>query len=101
MMRRPPRSTLFPYTTLFRSARDNARLIKTLLHLRDIGNTIIVVEHDEETILSSDYMVDIGPGAGGHGGKIVVSGYLEKLLEDKKYKYLTPDYLCGEQKNEN
>ena len=62
-------------------ARDNARLIKTLLHLRDIGNTIIVVEHDEETILSSDYLVDIGPGAGVHGGEIVASGWLKDLLK--------------------
>src|SRR3989344_1805795 len=66
--------------------RDNDRLIKTLQNLRDLGNTIIVVEHDEDTIFSSDYIVDIGPGAGVHGGKIVVAGFLEKLLEDKKYK---------------
>ena len=65
-------------------ARDNARLIKTLLHLRDIGNTILVVEHDEETILSSDYLVDIGPGAGVHGGEIVVADYLSDLLKAKK-----------------
>ncbi|MDO8302442.1 MAG: hypothetical protein Q7T18_04280, partial [Sedimentisphaerales bacterium] len=79
-------------------SRDNNRLIKTLLHLRDIGNTIIVVEHDEETIFSSDYIVDIGPGAGVHGGKIVVSGYLEKLLGAKKNdsKSVTLDYLRGE-----
>ena len=80
--------------------RDNDRLIKTLQNLRDLGNTIIVVEHDEDTIFSSDYMVDIGPGAGVHGGKIVVSGYLEKLLEDKKYKSLTLDYLRGDEKIE-
>ncbi|MEX2014219.1 MAG: ABC-ATPase UvrA, partial [Parcubacteria group bacterium] len=61
-------------------ARDNARLIKTLLNLRDLGNTIIVVEHDEETIYSSDYLVDIGPGAGIHGGRIVAAGYLDDLL---------------------
>ena len=79
-------------------SRDNARLIKTLIHLRDIGNTIIVVEHDEETILSSDYLVDIGPGAGVHGGGIVVSGYVEKLLSAKKNesKSLTLDYLRGD-----
>ncbi len=77
--------------------RDNDRLIKTLESLRDIGNTIIVVEHDEDTILSADYLVDIGPGAGVSGGEIVVSGYLEKLLTDKsgKYKSLTLDYLRG------
>jgi len=79
-------------------SRDNERLIKTLLHLRDIGNTIIVVEHDEETILSSDYLIDIGPGAGVHGGEIVVSGYIDKLLSAKKNdsKSLTLDYLRGD-----
>ncbi len=79
-------------------ARDNARLLKTLLHLRDIGNTIIVVEHDEETILSADYLVDIGPGAGVHGGYIVVDGDLQKLLSAKTNasKSLTLSYLRGE-----
>ncbi|MDO8589960.1 MAG: excinuclease ABC subunit UvrA [bacterium] len=79
-------------------ARDNARLIKTLLNLRDLGNTIIVVEHDEETIYSSDYLVDIGPGAGIHGGKVVVADYLEPLLLAKKNesKSLTLSYLRGE-----
>ncbi len=81
-------------------ARDSARLIKTLLHLRDIGNTILVVEHDEETILASDYLVDIGPGAGVHGGKIVVADYLEKLLKAKSPpaggESLTLAYLRGE-----
>ncbi len=83
-------------------SRDNDRLIKTLLHLRDIGNTIIVVEHDEDTIFSADYIVDIGPGAGVHGGNIVVSGYLEKLLTAKKNdsKSVTLDYLRGEKKIE-
>ncbi len=64
--------------------RDNEKLIQTLVHLRDLGNTIIVVEHDEDTIFASDYLVDIGPGAGIHGGEVVVSGYLEKLLAEKK-----------------
>jgi len=64
-------------------SRDNNRLIKTLLGLRDLGNTIIVVEHDEDTIFSSDYIVDIGPKAGIHGGKIVVADYLDKLLLSK------------------
>lgn len=64
--------------------RDNDRLIKTLLNLRDLGNTILIVEHDEDTIYASDYIVDIGPKAGVHGGKIVVSGYLEELLTAKK-----------------
>ncbi len=64
--------------------RDNERLIKTLEDLRDAGNTILVVEHDEDTIYASDYLVDIGPGAGIHGGEIIVSGYLDKLLSAKK-----------------
>ncbi len=64
--------------------RDNQRLIQTLLDLRDAGNTILVVEHDEDTIFAADYLVDIGPGAGVHGGEIIVSGYLDKLLSEKK-----------------
>lgn len=81
-------------------SRDNDRLIKTLTDLRDLGNTIIVVEHDEDTIYSSDYLVDIGPGAGVHGGKIVVSGYLDKLLTDKTNpsESVTLDYLRGDKK---
>ncbi len=79
-------------------SRDNDRLIKTLTELRDLGNTIIVVEHDEDTIYSSDYIVDIGPGAGVHGGEIVVSGYLDKLLTDKTNlsESVTLDYLRGD-----
>lgn len=73
--------------------RDNDRLIKTLRDLRDIGNTIIIVEHDEDTIFASDYLIDIGPGAGVHGGNVVVSGYLEDLLLDKKKHSLTLEYL--------
>lgn len=82
--------------------RDNDRLIKTLLHLRDIGNTIIVVEHDEDTMYASDYIVDIGPGAGVHGGKVVTSGYLDDLLTAKKNdsNSLTLSYLRGEKKVE-
>mgnify|MGYP001561645138 FL=1 len=77
--------------------RDNDRLIKTLKELRDMGNTIIVVEHDEDTIFAADYMVDIGPGAGVHGGNIVVSGELDELITNtKKYKSLTLDYLRGD-----
>ncbi len=64
--------------------RDNDRLIKTLLDLRDLGNTILVVEHDEDTIYASDYIVDIGPKAGVHGGEVVVSGNLDELLTAKK-----------------
>ncbi|MEK7081445.1 MAG: ABC-ATPase UvrA, partial [Patescibacteria group bacterium] len=79
--------------------RDNDRLIKTLKNLRDLGNTIIVVEHDEDTIFASDYIVDIGPGAGVHGGEIVVADYLEKLLSAPKPKNdsLTLKYLRGEE----
>ncbi|MEK7613969.1 MAG: excinuclease ABC subunit UvrA [Patescibacteria group bacterium] len=64
--------------------KDNARLIQTLTSLRDAGNTIIVVEHDEDTIFASDFLVDIGPGAGVHGGDIVVAGWLDKLLSAKR-----------------
>jgi len=63
--------------------RDNDRLIKTLLTLKELGNTIIVVEHDENTIYASDYLVDIGPGAGVHGGEVVASGWLDDLLTAK------------------
>ncbi|MEX0924480.1 MAG: excinuclease ABC subunit UvrA [Candidatus Paceibacterota bacterium] len=86
--------------------RDNERLVNTLKNLRDVGNTIIVVEHDEDTIFSSDYLVDIGPGAGVHGGQIVASGYLENLLvpdlDNKQLvkKSLTLQYLRGEKKVE-
>ncbi len=73
--------------------RDNHRLIETLTKLRDLGNTLIVVEHDEDTIRASDWVVDIGPGAGQHGGRIVHSGPFEKLLRNKKS--LTGDYLAG------
>src|SRR4029078_7641249 len=64
--------------------RDNQRLIDTLVRLRDIGNTVIVVEHDEETIRVGDHIVDIGPGAGEHGGEIVVAGTLKKLLAEPR-----------------
>ena len=79
-------------------SRDNDRLIQTLLDLRDLGNTIIVVEHDEDTIFASDYIVDIGPGAGVHGGHVVVANYLEDLLTAKTNpsKSLTLDYLRGD-----
>jgi len=82
--------------------RDNDRLIQTLLKLRDLGNTIIVVEHDEDTIFSSDFIVDIGPGAGVHGGDIVVAGWLEKLLTAKRNDSgsVTLSYLRGEKKVE-
>ncbi len=82
--------------------RDNDRLIKTLTNLRDLGNTIIVVEHDEDTIFAADYLVDIGPGAGIHGGEVVVADYLEKLLNAPKNtsKSITLDYLRGTKKIE-
>ena len=64
--------------------RDNDKLIKTLQHLRDLGNTVLVVEHDEDTIYASDYIVDLGPGAGTHGGSIVIDGWLEDLLTAKR-----------------
>lgn len=78
--------------------RDNDRLIKTLVQLRDLGNTVIVVEHDEDTIYASDYIIDIGPGAGVHGGEVVVSGYLDDLLTAKKNtsESVTLAYLRGE-----
>jgi excinuclease ABC subunit A len=79
-------------------SRDNDKLINTLINLRDLGNTIIVVEHDEDTIFSSDYIVDIGPKAGVHGGEVIVAGYLDKLLTAKKNdsNSLTLSYLRGE-----
>ncbi|MGC9602728.1 MAG: excinuclease ABC subunit UvrA [Minisyncoccia bacterium] len=78
--------------------RDNERLIKTLINLRNLGNTIIVVEHDEDTIYAGDYLVDFGPGAGVHGGHVVVADYLEKLLTSKKNDSgsITLAYLRGE-----
>lgn len=64
--------------------RDNDRLIATLKHLRDIGNTLIVVEHDEQTLRTADYIVDLGPGAGVHGGHVIAKGTLEEILANKK-----------------
>lgn len=73
--------------------RDNKKLIKTLKHLRDIGNTVIVVEHDEETIWSADRIIDFGPGPGSRGGEVVVDGDLKSLIENKRS--LTAGYLTG------
>jgi excinuclease ABC subunit A len=73
--------------------RDNARLITTLKALRDLGNTVLVVEHDEETIRSADHLVDIGPGAGAGGGEIVAQGTLEDILAAPRS--ITGDYLAG------
>lgn len=78
--------------------RDNDRLIKTLKALRDIGNTVLVVEHDEDTMRACDYIIDMGPGAGIHGGNIVSHGTLPQLLKDKKS--LTAKFLTGEYKIE-
>jgi excinuclease ABC subunit A len=73
--------------------RDNGRLLDTLRRLRDLGNTVIVVEHDEDAILSADYVVDVGPGAGIHGGEIVAQGTAAELMENPNS--LTGQYLCG------
>jgi excinuclease ABC subunit A len=82
--------------------RDNDRLIKTLLQLKELGNTILVVEHDEDTIYSSDYIVDIGPGAGVHGGQVVAAGWLHDLLTAPKNDSgsVTLSYLRGEKEIE-
>ena len=64
--------------------RDNDKLLNTLKSLRDLGNTLIVVEHDEDTMLAADYIVDIGPGAGSHGGEVVACGTAKELMENEK-----------------
>ena len=73
--------------------RDNARLLRTLTHLRDLGNTVLVVEHDEDAIRSADHVIDIGPGAGVHGGRIVAQGSVKDIIGNKSS--LTGDYLAG------
>lgn len=73
--------------------RDNDRLIQALLHMRDLGNTLIVVEHDEDTMLAADYIIDIGPGAGIHGGHVVAEGTPQQVMEDPAS--LTGQYLSG------
>lgn len=78
--------------------RDNERLLKTLIHLRDLGNTVIVVEHDEDAIMAADHIIDIGPGAGVHGGEIVASGTALELM--KNSASLTGKYLSGIEKIE-
>lgn len=78
--------------------RDNARLIDTLHHLRDLGNTLIVVEHDEDTIRSADWIVDIGPGAGEHGGEVVYSGPADHLVDATRS--ITGDYIAGRRRIE-
>ena len=74
--------------------RDNERLLVTLKRLRDLGNTVIVVEHDEDAILQADYVFDIGPGAGIHGGEIVAEGTPDEIMANPKS--LTGKYLTGE-----
>lgn len=76
--------------------RDNDRLISTLKEMRDLGNTLIVVEHDDDTMRAADYLVDVGPGAGNHGGEIVSSGTPNKVMKDKKS--LTGQYLSGKKR---
>ncbi|MEP7103092.1 MAG: excinuclease ABC subunit UvrA [Candidatus Dojkabacteria bacterium] len=76
--------------------RDNAKLIDTLERLKEIGNTVIVVEHDEDTIRKADYIIDIGPGAGEHGGRVITQGKLEDILNNKES--ITAKYLSGEMK---
>ena len=78
--------------------RDNARLLRTLIHLRDLGNTVIVVEHDEEAIRRADHIIDIGPGAGVHGGEVVAQGKLQDILKSRRS--ITGQYLSGKQKIE-
>jgi excinuclease ABC subunit A len=78
--------------------RDNRRLIETLTRLRDLGNTLIVVEHDEDTIHEADWIVDVGPGAGEHGGEVVHSGSLKELLDNEHS--ITGDYLAGRRRIE-
>ena len=73
--------------------RDNDRLITTLKHLRDLGNSVIVVEHDEDTIRAADWLIDIGPGAGVHGGSIVASGHPGEVANNDKS--ITGRYLSG------
>jgi excinuclease ABC subunit A len=74
--------------------RDNARLLGTLKHLRDLGNTVIVVEHDEETMREADYLLDLGPGAGKHGGEVIAAGTVQEVLENPAS--ITAKYLSGE-----
>src|SRR5205814_959316 len=82
--------------------RDNERLIRTLHRLRDIGNSIIMVEHDEDCIRHADYLIDIGPGAGAHGGNVVITGRVHDLLNDQqstvnnRFDSITLKYLLGE-----
>ena len=78
--------------------RDNDKLLGTLCHLRDLGNTVIVVEHDEDTMLAADHIIDIGPGAGVHGGNVVFNGKVADIL--KSEDSITGQYLSGRRKVE-
>ena len=78
--------------------RDNEKLLKSLLGLRDLGNTLIVVEHDEDTMRAADYIVDIGPQAGVHGGEVVASGTVEDIINEPRS--ITGDFLSGRRKIE-
>src|SRR5690625_2318514 len=73
--------------------RDNERLLRTLIHLRDIGNTVIVVEHDEDAIRRADHIIDIGPGAGVHGGESIAQGDIEAIMASEES--ITGQYLTG------
>lgn len=73
--------------------RDNDKLLRTLKNLRDLGNTLIVVEHDEDTMLEADHIVDIGPGAGSHGGRVIAQGTAQEIMEVPES--LTGQYLSG------
>ena len=77
--------------------RDNDKLLATLKHLRDLGNTLIVVEHDEDTMLAADYIVDIGPGAGEHGGEVVAAGTAEEIMANARIPS-PAQYLSGKLK---
>ena len=74
--------------------KDNAKLIATLVRLRDLGNTLIVVEHDEETIRTADWVLDIGPGAGEHGGEVIAAGPIQAILDEPRS--ITGAFLRGE-----
>src|SRR6185436_2019038 len=78
--------------------RDNARLIRTLQAMRDLGNTLIVVEHDDDTIRAADWVIDLGPGAGEAGGYLVAEGTVPQILKDKKS--ITGAYLSGRKRIE-
>src|SRR3954449_9131506 len=81
------------YPSIGLHPKDNVKMIETLRRLRDLGNTVIVVEHDADTILAADHVLEIGPGPGVHGGKLVAEGPLKKILQDGKS--LTGKYLSG------